>query len=124
MAVILESEHFLELDGNSEVLRYYDSIKPLVIQVDVSQRGLVAALPQANDPIAFASKSLTEKESRYSNIEREMMGIVFGLERFHHTSKDATWKCIRTTNRLNPSTPNISTLPHQGWRYSAYNSTT
>ena len=38
---------------------------------------------QANGPIAFASKSLTETESRYSNIEREMLGIVFGLERFH-----------------------------------------
>ena len=37
---------------------------------------------QANGPIAFASKSLTETEIRYSNIEREMLGIVFGLERF------------------------------------------
>ena len=33
-------------------------------------------------PITFASKSLTETESRYSNIEREMFGIMFGLERF------------------------------------------
>ena len=65
------------------MLRYYDSTKPLVIQVDTSQRGLGAALLQANGPIAFASKSLTETESRYSNIEREMLGIVFGLERFH-----------------------------------------
>ena len=34
-------------------------------------------------PMAFASKSQTETESRYSNIEREIVGIVFGLERFH-----------------------------------------
>ena len=33
--------------------------------------------------MAFASKSLTEAESRYSNTEREMLSIVFGLERFH-----------------------------------------
>ena len=68
---------------SNAVLRYYDSTKPLVIQVYASQRGLRAALLQANGPIAFVSKSLTETESRYSNIEREKLGIVFGLERFH-----------------------------------------
>ena len=40
-----------------------------------------AALLQANGPIAFDSKSVTETERRYSNIEREMLGKVFGLER-------------------------------------------
>ena len=69
--------------SSNEVLRYYDCTKPLVIQVGVLQRGLGTALLQANDPIAFANKSLTETESRYSNIEREMLGIMFGLERFH-----------------------------------------
>ena len=69
--------------SSSEVLRYYDNTKPLILQVDASQRGLGAALLQDGGPIAFASKSLTETESRYTNIEREMLGIVFGLERFH-----------------------------------------
>ena len=35
-------------------------------------------------PIAFASKSLTGAEQRYSNIEREALGILHGLEKFHH----------------------------------------
>ena len=35
-------------------------------------------------PIAFASKSLTGTECRYSNIEREALGILHGLEKFHH----------------------------------------
>ena len=69
--------------SSNDVLQYYDSTKSLDIQVDVLQRGFGAALLQANCPIALASKSLTETESRYSNIEREMLGIVFGLERFH-----------------------------------------
>ena len=35
-------------------------------------------------PIAFASKSLTGAEHRYSNIEREALGILHGLKKFHH----------------------------------------
>ena len=35
-------------------------------------------------PIAFASKSLTGTEYRYSNIEWEALGIFHGLKKFHH----------------------------------------
>ena len=65
-------------------LRYYDSKKPVTIQVDASQRGLGATLLQENGPVEFRSKLLTETESRYSNIEREMLAVVFGLEKFHY----------------------------------------
>jgi len=65
-------------------LQYYDSRKSLTLQVDASTCGLGATLIQEKGPVAFASKALTSAERRYSNIEREMLGIVFGLERFHH----------------------------------------
>ena len=52
--------------------------------MDASGAGLGAALLQEDGPVAFASKSLVGAETRYSNIEREMLGILFGLERFHH----------------------------------------
>ena len=35
-------------------------------------------------PISFVSKNLTSTEVCYSNIEREVLGIVHGLEKFHH----------------------------------------
>ena len=35
-------------------------------------------------PIPFASKILTSAECRYSNIEREALGIQHTLEKFHH----------------------------------------
>ena len=64
-------------------LAYFDPKKPTRVQVDASQKGLGAALVQDGQPIAFASKSLSEVEQRYANIERELLAVVFGCERFH-----------------------------------------
>ena len=38
---------------------------------------------QGNQPIQYASRALTETEKRYSQIENEMLSIVYGLTRFH-----------------------------------------
>ena len=65
-------------------LAYYDRNEPVVLHVDTSIKGLGAALFQNNKPIAFASKALTPKETRYANIERELLVVVFdGCEKFH-----------------------------------------
>ena len=64
-------------------LRYFNLSLPVTIQVDASQVGLGAALLQDNKPIAFRSKALTNAECRYANIEREMLAVIFGVERFH-----------------------------------------
>ncbi len=64
-------------------LRYFDTNEPVTIQVDASQTGLGAALVQDGKPVAFASKALTDIKKRYANIEREMLAVVFGAERFH-----------------------------------------
>ncbi|WP_419601948.1 RNase H-like domain-containing protein, partial [Thiolapillus sp.] len=64
-------------------LSYFDVTKPTVIQVDASKIGIGAALTQDGKPIAFASKALTDTEQRYANIERELLAVVFGCERFH-----------------------------------------
>ena len=39
---------------------------------------------QEGQPVVYAARALTETERRYSNIERELLGIVFGLKRLHH----------------------------------------
>ena len=56
----------------------------MIIQVDAYSRGLGATLLQEKGPIEYRSKLLTETESRYSNIEREMLAVVHGLEKFHY----------------------------------------
>ena len=65
-------------------LQYFDHTKPVIIQVDASSRGLGATLLQDKGPIEYRSKLLTEAESCYSNIEREMLAIVHDLEKFHY----------------------------------------
>ena len=60
----------------------------MTIQVNASQVVQGAALLQNNKPVAFASKELTDAECRYANIERDMLAVVFGAERFHTTP---TW---------------------------------
>ena len=70
------------------------------LETDTSGVGLGAALLQTQEgatcqkdmvpystilyPIAFASKGLTGAECMYSNIEREVLGMLHGLEKFHH----------------------------------------
>ena len=64
-------------------IAYFDKDKPCEVQCDASLKGIGVCLLQNNNPIYFASKSLTETESRYSNIEREILGVVFALTRLH-----------------------------------------
>ena len=64
-------------------LSYYDPKKATILEVDSSMTDIGAALIQDGRPIAFASKSMTDTESRYAKIERELLAVVFALERFH-----------------------------------------
>ncbi|XP_014668899.1 PREDICTED: uncharacterized protein K02A2.6-like [Priapulus caudatus] len=64
-------------------LQYYDPQKDTTLEVDASMKGVGACLLQGGKPVAFASKSLSPAESNYSNIEREMLALVFGINRFH-----------------------------------------
>ena len=81
-------------------MKFYNENKELFLETDAFSVGLGAALLQLRDntawqqgkaqdntmlwPIAFASKSLTGAERRYSNIECKALGIIHSLEKFHH----------------------------------------
>ena len=67
----------------SQPLQDCDRTKPVTVQADASQRGLGTGLVQEGKPITFASKSLTDTETRYANMERELFAIVFACQRFN-----------------------------------------
>jgi len=68
---------------STEVLRYFDVSKPVTLTVDASMRGLGAAIIQSNGVVAYASRALTSAEQKYAQIEKEMLAVVFGCEKFH-----------------------------------------
>ena len=65
-------------------LAIFDPNKPITIENDASEYGLGSCLSQDDRPIAYASRLLTQTEQNYAQIEKEMLAIVFGLQKFHH----------------------------------------
>ena len=68
---------------NAPVLGYYDVNKPVILEADASSHGLGAVIIQNGQPITYASRSLTTAQTHYAQIEKELLAIVFGFERFN-----------------------------------------
>lgn len=69
--------------AQTSVLKSYNPTEQRVLQCDASKSGLGAALMQRGQPIAYASRALTETEKGYAQIEKELLAVVFGMKRFH-----------------------------------------
>ena len=81
-------------------IQLYDTPKPLYLETDASSISLGAGLLQVRDgmscwqdkvlkntalcPVSFARKSISSAEWWYSNIECKVLGVMDGLEKFHH----------------------------------------
>ena len=74
---------------NAKVMAYFDPSKDTELITDASPWGLSAILVQRSPGeedrrvVAYASRSLSDVERRYSQTEREALAIVWAVERLH-----------------------------------------
>ena len=69
--------------ANAVQLTYYEPNKSAVIETDASLKGLGVVLIEDGKPVRFLSKALTHTEANYSNIERELLAVLFACEKLH-----------------------------------------
>jgi len=64
-------------------LGLYDPTKELTLENDASESdaSLWSCMMQVERPISFASRTLSDAERRYAQIEKEMLAVVYGLEK-------------------------------------------
>ena len=68
------------------VLAFYDPTLPTKVSADASSFGLGAVLLQEKDsvwkPVSYASRSMSETERRYAQIEKEALAVTWACEKF------------------------------------------
>ena len=65
------------------VLKYFNPKEPTKGQGDPSSKGLGFVLLQNGQPVTYNSRALTPAEQNYSQIEKELLAQVYGLEHNH-----------------------------------------
>ena len=70
--------------SNMGVLPYFDVNAETILQTDASKKGLSACIIQKGKVVCYASRALTKTEQNYQNLEREALGTIWGMEKFHY----------------------------------------
>jgi transposase InsO family protein len=76
--------------AKTPVLTYFNPKAQHTIQTDASLQGLGAVLLQEGKPVTFVSRSLLPAEKHYSSLERELLGVEFGLRRLYNFTHGET----------------------------------
>lgn len=69
---------------SAPVLKIFDNTSECTIQCDASKDGLGYCLLQNGKPVAYGSKSLTDAQKNYGQIEKEFLAILAACHKFHH----------------------------------------
>ena len=70
--------------SNMRALPYSDVNAETTLQTDASKKGLGACIIQKGKVVCYASRALTKTEQNYQNLEREALGTIWGMEKFHY----------------------------------------
>ena len=98
-------ENLKQVIAEAQATEYFDVNLQTELIVDASPIGLGAILTQREPEgrvriIEYASRGLTEAEKNYSQIEREMLAIVWGCEHFDLYLYGSTFKVLTDHNPL------------------------
>jgi hypothetical protein len=70
--------------SSAPALAYFDPKAEVTVQADASQYGLGAVILCNGRPVEYASRALTSTEANAcAQIEKELLAVVFAMERFH-----------------------------------------
>ena len=69
--------------SSAPVLKYFSPSQSVEGEGDASKDGLGFVLLQDGQPVTYASRALSNAEQNYSQIEKELLSLVFGLEHNH-----------------------------------------
>lgn len=81
-----EENDFQELKKmvcEAPILKFYDPNKSLCISVDASSHGLGGVALQEGRPVGYVSVALNETQRKYAQIEKELLAVQYGLQKFH-----------------------------------------
>ena len=70
--------------SNVKALLYFNVNAETTLQTNASRKGLGACLIQNGKVVCYASRALTKTEQNYQNLEREALGTIWEMEKFHY----------------------------------------
>lgn len=76
-------ENLKTLVVNQPTLQYFNAKKPITISVDTSKSGLGAVLLLDQKSCAYVSRAMKDTQERYAQIEKELLAICFGINKFY-----------------------------------------
>ena len=82
-----EWQYLKTLSSTQPLLKFYNQSNNVKTSSDASNYGIDAVILQQHDgewqPVAYVPRAMTSAETRYAQIEKELLSIMFACERFH-----------------------------------------
>lgn len=94
-------QHTKELVTKRIQLAAHDPLKPATMITDASGYGLAATLWQNDRITAIISRKLTAAERNYDTAERELLAVIYGLDKWKWLLEVTPHLLVKTDNNIN-----------------------